>query len=76
MTYMNLLARIKKNIKDVQCAADIGGNLADSDVSEELAVERLSKEAYAYCEPGASQQDLDAFFDTAYFEFLHSRGLA
>jgi hypothetical protein len=68
--------QIKANIRDTNAAADIGGNLADKDVSEEEALEAFAQEARTYFGPDASAKDLQAFSDTAYFEFLHSRGLA
>lgn len=71
-----LVGNIQSNIRDTNAAADIGGNLADKGLSEEEALEAFANEARTYFGPDASASDLEAFSDTAYFEFLHSRGLA
>jgi hypothetical protein len=73
---MNLFDRIRKNVRDTQRAADVGGNLADTGMSEEQALEQFTQEAQTYYGPDASLSDLEAFSDSAYFEFLHARGLA
>jgi hypothetical protein len=73
---MSWFGKIVSNIRDTNAAADVGENLADSGLTEEEALEAFAQEARTYFGPDASQSDLEAFSDTAYFEFLHSRGLA
>lgn len=70
-----IVSHIASNVRDTNAAADVGVNLAETDISEEDALKRFQEEAQSYHGEEASASDLEAFSDTAYFEFLHSRGL-